>query len=132
MIKRMYTEKYRKWYCLQKIDYSLDKMFPNPIGLHNEHKWYTVASRMLLDAFIGIRLEINDQSDRLYFMDEDGNRRCINDFSISSFSEFLEIVLHTSKLFDYQLDWSKKDLTRFVISLVTSEQFRTIESQLED
>lgn len=130
LVKRMYTEKYLKYYGLQEIDCSLNEMFPNPIGLHDEHRWYTVASRMLLNEFRSIDLKIDENSNKLHFTNDCNNRRF--DFSISSFAEFLEIVLHTSKIFDYQLDWSKKDLTRFVISLVTNEQFRTIESQLED
>ena len=107
-------------------------MFPNPIGLHDEHKWYTVASRMLLNEFRSIDLRVDENSNKLYFANDCNNHQFVIDFSISSFAEFLEIVMHTSKLFDYQLDWSKKDLTRFVISLVTNEQFRTIESQIED
>lgn len=126
MMRRMYTEKYLRWYGLQEIDCSLGEMFPNPIGLHDEHRWYTVASRMLLNEFKRIGLEINDRSDRLYFINDCRERQFVSEFSISSFAEFLEVVMHTSEIFDYQLDWSKKDLTRFVISLVT------VKSQLED
>lgn len=123
MIRRMYAEKYRKWYCLQEIDCSLDKMFPNPIGLHDEDRWYTVAARMLLNAFMRIELEINHRASRLYFRDEDGTRQYIDHFSVSSFAEFLEIVLHTSELFDYQLDWSEKNLKRFLANLRENERF---------
>lgn len=130
MIKRMYTEKYRKWHCLQEIDCSLDTMFPRPIGLHNEDRWYTVAARMLLDAFTEIRLEINHRANRLYFGDEDGTRRYIDHFSESSFAEFLEIVLHTSELFDYQLDWSEKNLKRFLANLRENERFVTYETDV--
>lgn len=125
LIRKLRTDKYLKYYDLQVIDCSLDKMFPNPIGLHDEHRWYTVASRMLLNEFRRIDLRIDEYSNKLHFADDCNNRQFVIDFSISSFAEFLEIVLHTSKLFDYQLDWSKKDLTRFVISLVT------VKSQLE-
>ncbi len=127
-IKRLYTEKYLRQYHLRDVDCSLGKMFPKPIGLHDEHRWYTVASRMLLNEFKRIGLEINDRSDRLYFINDCRERQFVSEFSISSFAEFLEVVMHTSEIFDYQLDWSKKDLTRFVISFVTNEQFRTNES----
>lgn len=128
MIKRLYTEKYRKWYCLQEIDCSLDKMFPRPISLNDEDRWYTVAARMLLDAFTEIRLEINHRASRLYF--GDGTRRYIDHFSESSFAEFLEIVLHTSELFDYQLDWSEKNLKRFLADLRENERFITHETDV--
>lgn len=120
-VKKSYTDKYLKYYGLQEIDCSLDKMFPNPIGLHDEHRWYTVASRMLLNELRSIDLRIDEYSNKLHFTNDYNNRQFVIDFSISSFAEFLEIVLHTSKIFDYQLDWSKKDLTRFVISLVSSK-----------
>lgn len=123
MIKRLYTKKYRKWYCLQEIDCSLNEMFPRPIGLNDEDRWYTVAARMLLDAFTEIRLEINHRASRLYF--EDGTRRYIDHFSVSSFAEFLEIVLHTSELFDYQIDWSERDLKKFLANLLEDERFVT-------
>lgn len=125
-VKKSYTDKYLKYYGLREIDCSLSKMFPNPIGLHDEHKWYTVASRMLLNELRSIDLRIDEYSNKLHFTNDCNNHQFVIDFSISSFAEFLEIVLHTSKIFDYQLDWSKKDLTRFVISLVT------VKSQLED
>lgn len=121
LIRKLRTDKYLQYYDLQEIDCSLDKMFPNPIGLHDEHRWYTVASRMLLNEFRRIDLRIDEYSNNLHFADDCNNRQFVIDFSISSFVEFLEIVMHTSKLFDYQLDWSKKDLTRFVISLVSSK-----------
>lgn len=128
--RRLHTEKYLRQYALQSIDCSLDKMFPNPIGLHDEDRWYTVASRMLLDAFTEIRLEINHRANRLYFGDEDGTRRYIDHFSVSSFAEFLEIVLHTSELFDYQLDWSEKNLKRFLANLRENERFITHETDV--
>lgn len=122
-MKRMQTKKYLKQYNLSEIDCSLDKMFPNPIGLHDEDRWYTVAARMLLNVFMKIDLEINYQSNCLHFTDEDGNRQCINDFSISSFSEFLEIMMRTSDIFNYQLDWSDRDLKKFLANLREYERF---------
>lgn len=130
MIKRLYTDKYLRRYALQEIDCSLDKMFPKPIGLHDEDRWYTVAARMLLNAFMRIELEINHRASRLYFRDEDGTRQYIDNFSASSFAEFLEIVLHTSELFDYQLDWTEKNLKRFLANLRENERFITFETDV--
>ena len=127
LVKKSYTDKYLKQYSLKEIDCSLNEMFPKPICLHNERRWYTVAARMLLNVFIEIRLEINYQSNRMHFIDEAGNRQCIDDFSVSSFAEFLEIVLHTSNIFDYQLDWSEKDLKKFLANLQEDETFVTYE-----
>lgn len=124
-IRRLHTEKYLRQYALQSIDCSLDKMFPKPIGLNDEHRWYTVAARMLLNVFTEIELEIDCRSDRLYFVDEDGHRQCINNFSVSSFAEFLEIVLHTSDIFDYQIDWSEHDLKKFLAKLLEDERSAT-------
>ena len=126
-MKRMQTKKYLKQYNLSEIDCSLDKMFPNPISLHDEDRWYTVAARMLLNVFMKIDLEINYQSNCLHFTDEDGNRQCINDFSISSFSEFLETMMHTSGIFNYRLDWSDRDLKKFLANLQKDERFVTNE-----
>lgn len=125
MARRLYTEKYLKQYDLQTIDCSLSEMFPDPIGLHNKRRWYTVAARMLLNAFTGIDLEINLRSDRLYFEDENGDRRIIDNFSVSSFAEFLEIVLHTSDIFNCQLDWSERDLKKFLTNLLEDKRFVT-------
>lgn len=127
LMKKLYTEKYLKQYSLRQIDCSLDKMFPRPIGLHDEHQWYTVAARMLLDEFQRINLQINEHSCQLYFTDDYGKRQCIDDFSVASFAEFLEIMLHTSNVFNYQLDWSEKDLKKFLENLQEDERFVTYE-----
>lgn len=124
-VSKEYTDKYLRRCALQEIDCSLNEMFPRPIGLRDEDRWYTVAARMLLDAFTEIRLEINHRANRMYFGDEDGVRRYINNFSVSSFAEFLEIVLHTSELFDYQIDWSERDLKKFLANLLEDERFAT-------
>lgn len=132
-LRRSHTDKYLQQYGLQDVDLSLYEIYPDPIGRRDRDRWYEVALEMLFNEFRRIDLEINYQSNCLYFTDEDGDRQCINDFSISRFVEFLEIMMHTSKIFDYQRDWSKKDSPRFVMSLVTNEQFRTNESQdIED
>lgn len=130
-IRRSYTEKYLQQYNLRDVDRSLDKIFPNPIGC-DERRWYTVASEMLLNEFRRIDLKIDDRSDCLYFTNDYGERQFVSEFSIGSFAEFLMIMMHTSKIFDYQLDWTKQDLTRLVMSFSTDRRFRSNESQLED
>lgn len=127
LVKKLYTDEYLKQYSLKEIDCSLNKMFPKPIGMHNEHRWYTVAARMLLDEFQRINLQINERSCQLYFTDDYSERQCINDFSIASFAEFLEIMLRTSELFNYQLDWSERDLKKFLENLQEDERFVTYE-----
>lgn len=127
LVKRLYTEKYLKQYSLKEIDCSLNEMFPKPIGMNNERRWYTVAARMLLDEFQRIKLQTNNHSCQLFFTDDYGDRQCINDFSASSFAEFLEIVLHTSDVFNYQLDWSERDLKKFLANLQEDERFVTTE-----
>lgn len=132
LIRRSYTKKYLQQYNLRDVDRSLDKMFPDPIG-YDERRWYTVASEMLLNEFRRIDLKIDDRSDCLYFTNDYGERQFVSEFSIGSFAEFLMIMMHTSKIFDYQLDWTKQDLTRLVMSFSTDRRFRTNESQdIED
>ena len=131
-IRRLHAEKYLRQYHLREIDRSLGKMFPNPIG-YDERRWYTVASEMLLNEFRRIDLKIDDRPDCLYFTNDYGERQFVSEFSIGSFAEFLMIMMHTSKIFDYQLDWTKQDLTRLVMSFSTDRRFRTDESQnIED
>lgn len=132
LIRKLRTDKYLQYYDLQEIDLSLNEMFPNPIG-YDERRWYTVASEMLLNEFRRIDLKIDDRSDCLYFTNDYGERQFVSEFSIGSFAEFLMIMMHTSKIFDYQLDWTKQDLTRLVMSFSTDRRFRTNESQeIED
>lgn len=125
MLRRTYADKYRQQYNLKEIDCALDKMFADPVGTRNNSKWYTVASKMLSNEFRRVQLQIDKLSDRLYFTDIDGERRFISHFSVESFSEFLEIAIHTSEIYDYQLDWSEQDLKKFVYSLLDNESFST-------
>lgn len=127
LARKSHTDKYLKQYNLRDIDCSLDKMFPYPIGLRDKDKWYTVASGALLNEFRHIKLQISVYSDRLYYIDTEGERQIIDDFSIASFAEFLEIAMHTSKIFNYQLDWTHQDLKKFVESLLEDESFITCE-----
>lgn len=123
--RRAQVEKYLKQYDLQEIDCSLDKLYPDPINRRDRSRWYTAASRMISSDFKHIYLKIDKLSDRLYFTDEDGKRQFISNFSVASFIEFLEIAMHTSEIFTYQLDWSEQDLKKFVMSLLEDESFST-------
>lgn len=133
LARKSHADKYLKQYNLQKIDNVLDIMFSDPIKSRGKEAWYTVASRMILGAFDGIELALDDKLENLYFTDEEGERRRVSNFSIASFEEFLMITAHTSKIFDYQTDWSEKYLKRFVANLLADDRFRTNESQkIED
>ena len=59
MSRRKYTDIYMRQYDLKEIDCSLDKMYPEPIGLGRNSQWYTIASKMLSDAFRGVQMKIN-------------------------------------------------------------------------
>lgn len=132
-LRRSHTDKYLQQYDLQDVDLSPYKIYPDSIGRRDRDRWYEVASEMLLNEFRRIELKIDKSLNNLHFTDDCNNRQFVIDFSISSFVEFLEIVLHTSKIFNYQRDWSNKDLTKFIASLLANEQFRTDESQnIED
>lgn len=132
LARKSHADKYLKQYNLQKIDNVLDIMFSDPIKSRGKEVWYTVASRMILDAFNGIELAIDKKLENLYFTDEEGERRRVSNFSIASFKEFLTITTHTSEIFDHQTDWSEKYLKRFVANLLADDRFRTNESQIED
>lgn len=132
-LRRSHIDKYLQQYDLQDVDLSLYKIYPDPIGRRDRDAWCNVASEMLLNEFRRIDLKIDENLRTLYFTDEDGKRRCINYFSFAEFTEFLMIVMNTSKIFNYQLDWSKRELTNFVTSTFIDKRFRTNESQdIED
>ena len=131
-LRRSHTDEYLRQYNLQEIDCSLDETYPDPIGRRDRDAWYNVASEMLLNEFRRIDLKIDENLRTLYFTDEDGKRRCIS-YSFAEFTEFLMIATYTSKIFNYQLDWSKRELTNFVTSTFIDKRFRTNESQdIED
>ena len=131
MMRRVYTDKYLHQYNLQEIDCSLDEMYPHPIGLGRNSQWLTVASKMLSNAFSQIKLQIDKLSNRLYYTDNNFVRRRIDFFTVESFSAFLEIVLYTSKIFQFKLDWTETDLKKYVSSLLENPTF-SIESITND
>ena len=79
----------------------------------------------MTNAFKEVKLQIDKLSYNLYFIDSSGQRTFVEDFTTSSFIDFLEIVLHTSSIFQHQLDWTNDLLTKYVYSLLDSEEFST-------
>lgn len=123
--RKIYSDNYKYQYSLKTIDCALDRAYPDPIGLKDKSKWYSVASRFLTNAFKEVKLQIDKLSYKLYFIDSSGQRTFVEDFTTSSFIDFLEIVLHTSSIFQHQLDWTNDLLTKYVYSLLDSEEFST-------
>lgn len=126
-LRRQFTDQYLQRYDLQEIDYSLDKLYPDPIGHRNRERWYTIASNLLLDEFRRVELKINLDELRLYFTDNAGERRSIDHFSRRSFVEFLLIAMRTSEIFSDHLVWSKESLTNLVTSMLNDKTFATNE-----
>ena len=131
MMRRKHASNYCLQYKLEDIDCALDEMYPDPIGLGRNSQWLTVASKMLSNEFSQIKLQIDKLSNRLYYTDNEFVRRRIDYFTVESFSEFLEIVLHTSKTFQFQLDWTEIDLKKYVLNLLENPTF-SIESISND
>ena len=123
--RKIYSDLYKSQYSLASIDGALDQAYPDAIGLKDKSKWYSVASRFLTNAFKEVKLQIDKLSYKLYFIDKSGERTFIEDFTTSSFIDFLEVVLHTSNIFQHQLDWTNDLLTKYVYSLLDSEEFST-------
>lgn len=123
--RKIYSDSYKSQYDLKTIDGALDKAYPDPIGLKDKSKWYSVASRFLTNAFKEVKLQIDKLSYKLYFIDASGQRTFVEDFTTSSFIDFLEIALHTSSIFQHQLDWTNDLLMKYVYSLLDSEEFST-------
>ena len=123
--RKIYSDSYKYQYSLKTIDGALDRAYRDPIGLKDKSKWYSVASRFLTNAFKEVKLQIDKLSYKLYFIDSSGQRTFVEDFTTSSFIDFLEIVLHTSSIFQHQLDWTNDLLTKYVYSLLDSEEFST-------
>lgn len=126
-LRRQFTDQYLQRYNLQEIDCSLDKLYPDAIGRRDGDGWYTIASNMILDEFRRVELKIDMHSRCLYFTDNDGERRAINDFFRRDFIEFLMIAMCTSEIFNYQLVWSEKRLMQLIMQMLNDETFITTE-----
>lgn len=95
-----------------------------PFTMKDRSAWYSRFKTYLSDAFSEIKLTIDLLHKRLIYTDrETKTRRSIDDYSPVSFVKFLQIVLHTSKIFDIQSDWTEDLLTRFVNDLEKDDDF---------
>lgn len=123
LMRKLQSDAYLSKHNLDYFDDRLDDAYPEPIGLKDKSKWYSVASRFLTNAFKTAKVQVNRLSSKLYFTNSEGERLYIDGFSKSSFVNFLEIVLHTSKIFDYQLDWTNDLLVKYVTFMIEDDLF---------
>lgn len=95
-----------------------------PFTMKDKSAWYSRFKTYLNDAFSEIKLTIDFLHKRLIYTDrESKSRKSIDNYSSVSFVKFLQIVLHTSKIFDIQSDWNEDLLTRFVNDLEKDDDF---------
>lgn len=125
LIGKRHTDKYLQAYGLRDIDFSLDELTRDLTRRRKETKQHTIATRLLSDEFRRIELQINEESKNLYFTDKLGRRGCIDDFTASSFGQFLEIAMYTSKIFSYQMNLTIDSQKRLVKDLLKDARFRT-------
>lgn len=125
IIRKNQSDAYLSKHGLSRFDDDLDKAYPDPIGLRDKSRWFSVASRFLTNAFKSAKLLINRSSCKLYFTNENNKRVYIEAFSVHTFIEFLDIVLHTSSIFKYQIDWTDDLLRKYVTSILDSDMFST-------
>lgn len=125
LTRKYQSDAYLNKHGLSRFDDSLDQAYPEPIGLRDKSKWYSVASRFLTNAFKSAKVKINKLSSKLYFVNDKGERSYIDSFSLHTFSSFLDIVLHTSSIFNFQIDWTDDLLKRYVTSMLDSDEFST-------
>lgn len=123
--RKIHSDCYLTEYQLSHFDYALDELYREPIGLKDKSRWYSIASSFLTNAFRSVKLQIDKLSDKLYFTNANNERVFIEEFSVGSFADFLEIVLHTSEIFEYRLDWTNDLIIRYVTSMVEGDQFST-------
>ena len=125
LMRKTQSDAYLSKYQLIRFDDGLDEAYTEPIGLKDKSKWYSVASNLLTNAFKSAKVRINKLSNKLYFVDAEGERSYIDSFSVHTFSSFLGIVLHTSSIFKFQIDWPNDLISRYVSSMVESDEFST-------
>lgn len=125
LMRKIQSDLYLSEHSLTSFNDRLDEGYPEPIGLKDRSKWYSVASKFLTNAFKTAKVKINRLSSKLYFTNFEGERVYIDKFSKSSFVSFLEIALHTSKIFDYQIDWTTDLLVKYVTFMIEDDLFST-------
>ena len=95
-----------------------------PFTLKDKSAWYSKFKSYLNDAFAEIKMTIDLLHRRLIYTDrESKERKSIDNYSSVSFIKFLQIVLHTSKIFDMQNDWTEDLLIRYVNDLEKDDDF---------
>lgn len=125
LMRKIQSDEYLSAHSMTRFDDRLDEGYPEPIGLKDKSKWYSVASKFLTNALKTAKVQINRLSSKLYFTNLDGERVYIEGFSKSNFVSFLEIALHTSKIFDYQIDWTNDLLVKYVTFMIEDDLFST-------
>ena len=125
LIGKRHTDKYLQAYGLRDIDFSLNDLTRDLTRHRKETKQRMIAARLISDEFRRIELQINEESKNLYFTDKLGRRGCIDDFTASSFGQFLEIAMYTSKIFSYQMNLTIDSQKRLVKDLLKDARFRT-------
>lgn len=125
LMRKIQSDAYLCKYNLTHFDDGLDRVFPEPIGIRDKSKWYSVASKFLTNAFKSAKVRINKLSNKLYFVNAKDERSYIDSFSLHTFSSFLEIVLHTSDIFNFQIDWTDDLLKKYVAFMLESDEFST-------
>ena len=95
-----------------------------PFTLKDKSAWYSKFKSYLNEAFSEIKMTIDLLHKRLIYTDrESKERKSIDNYSSVSFVKFLQIVLHTSKIFDLQNDWTEDLLIRYVNDLEKDDDF---------
>ena len=95
-----------------------------PFTLKDKSAWYSKFKSYLNEAFSEIKMTIDLLHKRLIYTDrESKERKSIDNYSSVSFVKFLQIVLHTSKIFDLQNDWTEDLLIRYVSDLEKDDDF---------
>ena len=125
LVRKNQSDAYLSKYGLTRFDDGLDKAYPDAIGLKDKSKWYSVASNLLTNAFKSANVKINKLSNKLYFVNAKGERSYIDSFSLHTFSSFLGVVLHTSSIYKFQIDWSNDLISRYVTYMLESDEFST-------
>lgn len=125
LMRKLKSTDYLSAYDLKSFDERIDVLYPEPIGLRDRSKWYSIATGMLTGSFTRIKLQIDRHSSKLYFMNSDNERRFIENFTTDRFAKFIQLMMHCSNLFNFQTDWTNEMANKFVESLMSSSIFST-------
>ena len=81
LMRKIQSDLYLSEHSLTSFNDRLDEGYPEPIGLKDRSKWYSVASKFLTNAFKTAKVKINRLSSKLYFTNFEGERVYIDKFS---------------------------------------------------